>query len=305
MTERRPLNPRLVSGARAAARPLGRPASLVFALTPVLLAARGLAENQPVPPLNAPDLGGIARTLADYPGTATLILFWNPSNQRSRAALCAVSELAAGYQPAGLVTVVSGPAGGDEIGQALEACKIRPAVLLDAGRKVFGDYQIIALPTLLVTAEDDHKLKHKFAGFGREAIGDAQTAMDALYGRQRAAVAAPEGSPEAIRRYGMAQKLLKAGMKTQAEGLLEALTKSHPEFRPAWVAVGYRRIAADRADDAGQCFEKALAMDQGATDVAAGMAWLAWKKGNRDQAKTWLGRVPADDPNRNLLEEIR
>ena len=303
MTGRRPARPQRVNLGEVSLR--GVPACCMFVLVPILLANRGLALNQPVPVLKAPDLEGVSRTLADYPGKATLILFWNPANARSRSAVCQVVAMAAGYQPVGLVTVVSGPAARDEITSSLAECKQRPAVLLDPGRGVFADYQIVALPTLLIATED-RNLKFKAAGFGREGVGQAQEVLDAIYGRQREArESGPKAAPEALHEYAMARKFIKLGLNAQAESALESITTKHPEYRPAWVDLGYRRIAAGRVDDAGQCFQRALALDKNATDVAAGMAWLAWKQGKPDEAKDWSGRVAPGDPNLGLLKEIR
>ena len=303
MTGRKPVPRQCANAGRGRLRSF--PAWLAFALVPVLLAARGLALNQPVPELTAPDPDGTLHTLADYAGKATLILFWNPANARAKSALCEVASLAAGYQPMGMVTVVSGPSGRDEISAALSECKQRPAVLLDPGRRVFSDYQIIALPTLFIMTED-RILKFKAAGFGHEGIGQAQEILDTIFGRRAAEQAiAPTASPEALRKFAMAQSFIKFGLNAQAVSALESVTTKHPEFRPAWVALGYQRIAAGRVDDAGQCLRKAQALDRNATDVAAGMAWLAWKSGNPDEARNWSQRVSPGDPNRLLLEEVR
>ena len=301
MTGRRPVLKKTAEIRRSPWRACG---ALALAAAPALLASRGLALNQPVPELRAADLAGVAHSLKEYGGKATLILFWHPANARAAAAVCGVAALAANYEQAGLATVVSGPAERNSIEAAVAPCERKPAVLVDPGRKAFADYQIVALPTLLVVAPD-RTLKFKAAGFGREGMGQAQTALDELYGRPKAAAAAGTAAPEAVRRFAMAQKFLKLGLKAQGVKALEEVTATHPEFRPAWVALGYQRLAGERAEEAGQCFAKAMALDSGASDIAAGMAWLAWKQGRSGEVKAWLDRVPLDDPNRSILEKVR
>ncbi|MBI5086089.1 MAG: tetratricopeptide repeat protein [Acidobacteria bacterium] len=282
-----------------------RLARLLCALAPAVLASRGLAENQPLPDFRAPDLNGVPRTLADYSGKATLVLFWTPANARSRSALCAAASLAAGYPQCNLVTLVSGDVGRNDISQALQACKDRPPVLLDSDRRAFGDYQVISLPTLLV-AGADRKLKAKLAGFGVEGLGQAQTALDALYGRQKTAGAAtPDAAPEALQRYSMARRFAGLGLSDQAVSTLRSVTTGFPAFRPAWLDLAYLHIAAGRSDEAAACLSKAVELDKAANDAAAGMAWLAWKRGDLEQARSWASRVPAADPNAKLIGDIR
>ncbi len=274
------------------------------AILPGLIGARGLAEGQPVPELRAPELGGAVRTLADFPGRVTVLLFWQPDNPRSCQALCKIAELEGAYERGALATVVSGGHEKPEIEAALKACRSQAPVLLDAERKIFGDYQIVALPTLMLVGRD-RLLKYKIAGFGLEGVGEIAARLDALYGRQKAVVAAPVGPPEAIRRYGLAQQLLKAGMKAQAESLLEAVTNSHPEFRPAWVRLGYLRIGGGREEEAATALRRALELDPQLRDVAAGLAWVCWKKGDSAGAAKWAAAADDKDPNYNLVREIR
>lgn len=274
--------------------------TLVLAIT----GAPALTEDGPVPAVRAPDLEGKIRTLADFPGRVTLLLFWQPDIERSRQALCSIAELAAAYEPGALATVVPGPHEQTEIKQALGACRRQPAVLLDPDRKISAAFQVIAQPTVILVGPDG-RLQYKVAGFSSEGVGAVQVRLDEIYGRRKTPAAAPVGTAQEVRRYGLAQQLLRVGMTAQAESILQSLTAEHPDFRPAWVALGYRKIAAGEADEAKACFEKALALDPQPTDVAAGLAWVWWKKGDAAQSAKWAAAVDRKDPNYGLIAEIR
>ena len=266
--------------------------------------ARGLELNAPVPEFTAPDLAGATRTLADFPGRVTLLLFWQPDNPRSCRVLCEIADLQGVYERSALATIVSGAHQKAEIEEALKGCRNRPPVLLDPDRVIFGAYQIVALPTLMLVGPD-RLLKYKIAGLGLQGVGEVQAHLDAVYGREKALAAAPAGPPDVVRRFGMAQQLLKAGMQAQAERILESLTMGHPEFRPAWVSLGYCRVAGNRPGEAQAAFETAMALDARAADVAAGMAWVSWRRDDAAGAAEWAARTNGNDPNHALADEIR
>jgi tetratricopeptide (TPR) repeat protein len=177
-------------------------------------------------------------------------------------------------------------------------------VLLDRDRAAFAAYQIIALPTLIVLGPD-RTVKYKEAGFSHEGISSLTAKLDEIYGHRQASASMPEGSPEAIRRYGLAMQFLKKGLSERAEELLTQLVKDHPEYRPAWVSLGYCRIASGKVEESRECLEKAYALNKNNTDVAAGLAWVWWKKGDSAQSEKWTAMVGGDDPNRSLILEIR
>ena len=274
----------------------GFPACVVFTLAPVLLATRGLALNQPVPDLKAPDLEGVVHTWP-LSGKATVILFWDPSHARARSAVCQVSSVTANYD-SWVWLVVSGPSAVTRLPRCRN--KQRPVCWTPTGPP--SPTTRSSLPTSLSRRGAPSETRPPdLAGRIRPRRGSRQYLRPQKTGK----VAVSEAAPEALREFAMAQKFNKLGLSAQAASTLESVTAKHPEFRPAWVALGYLRIAAGRVDDAGQCLGKALALDKDATDVAAGMAWLAWKQGRPGEAKNWSDRVAPDDPNRRLLEELR
>lgn len=262
-----------------------------------------LALDQPVPDLAAQDLLSAQRTLADFPGRATLILFWQPDKERGRQAVCSVADLLRSYEPGALVTVVSGAHPKQGIEQALDACRYKPAVLLDPDRTAFRDFQVVAFPTLFIIGRG-RRLIYRIAGFGTEGMGDIQAKLDAIYERSRPHAEALKEPPELIRRFGLARQLLRVGMVSQGEAILEELVKSHPDFRPAWVCLGYRRIAAGRADDALACFDKSQQLDPERRDVAPGLVWIWERKGNRAESEKWARAVNRGDPNAAPAGEI-
>ena len=275
----------------------------VLALGLLLCEAHGLAQDEPAPEFAAVDIEGAKHTLADYAGRVTLLLFWHPENARSRAAVCAVSKLAGVRESAPVVTIVSGAADPAVVKKAAADCEPHPAVLLDPERIIFGDYRVIALPTLLLI-DSGHRLKFKIAGFAAEGLGEVENRLDEIYHTaRRPAKEPPLGPPEAVRRLGLAQQLLKVGMPQQAEKVLRTLVESHPKFGPAWSSLGYLHIAAGRVEEAFLCLEKAR--EAGAADVAAGLAWVWWKKGDAAQAAHWMEQAGPQDPHADLFREIK
>ena len=262
---------------------------------------RGLTVGKPVPPLVAVDLRGVKRTLEDFPGKIRLVLFWHPKYRRSEAALCGTAELAAEYEGAALLTVVSGPIDREELEKAVQACGQPVPVLLDPDRKNYGRYQIVAAPSLLLVS-DDGKLLHRTAGFGREGLGDLRGRLDKLFGRARPEVPKPSGDDRQERRLAMARQLLRLGMDDQAGKILRQLTEESRDFRPAWVALGYLEVQRGAVEAAEKAFQRARELEPEAVDIAAGMSWVWQQKGDWEQAQKWAAKVPADDPHRDLLK---
>lgn len=275
---------------------------LMVAATPALFGAR---LNQVVPDFHATDLQGKGRSLDDFSARATVMLFWRPEAERARNAVCALAEeIKRGYSEAQLVTIVSGAHENSEIVSVVDHCRTPVTVLLDRDRSLFDSFEIIALPTVMVLGAD-RKLRYKAAGFSHEGIAEVAACLDQMFGRTRPETTVPEGSPEAIRRYGLALRLLKLGLKAQATDLLEQLVKDHPEYRPGWVSLGYCEIAAGEVDKSRECLEKAFNLDPKNTDVAAGLAWVCWKRGDSSEAARWASMVSDKDPNAGLISEAR
>lgn len=276
--------------------------ALTFAGAPAIY---GIQLNDPAPDFKIADLQGNERTLGDFSGKATVLLFWRPEAERARDAVCDVSKaLSSGYEGTSLFTIVSGEHLRADIESVLQHCGKNIPVLLDLDRTVFAAYQIIALPTLMILGPD-RSVKYKEAGFSHEGIALLKTHLDEIYGRKREMIAVPEGSPEAIRRYGLAMQFLRKGLCERAEEMLLQLVKDHPEYRPAWVTLGYRRIASGGVEESREYLEKAFELDQKNMDVAAGLAWVWWKKGDSVQSAKWAEKVGDSDPNAGLILEIR
>ncbi len=267
-------------------------------------AALGIQVEQSAPDFKIPDLQGNIRTLDDFSGKVTVLLFWRPEAARARDAVCKVSEaLGSDYEGSRLVTIVSGEHKRADIEAVLEHCGKSVPVLLDPDRKAFAAYQIIALPTLMILSSG-RTVKYKEAGFSHEGISSLTVKLDEIYGRKQSERVVLEGAPEAIRRYGLAMQFLKKGLNERAEQLLTQLVQDHPEYRPSWVSLGYQRIAEGKVEESRKCLEKAYSLDHNNPDVAAGLAWVWWKKGDRAQSAKWTAMVSGDDPNRGLITEI-
>jgi peroxiredoxin len=278
-----------------------RQAVLFLALALAGAAGSGFQTNRAAQDFKIPDLQGNPKRLDDFSGKATILLFWRPEAERARDAVCTVSKaLSSGYDGTRLVTIVSGEHAKADIESVLEHCGGQIPVLLDRDRAAFAAYQVIALPTLIILSPD-HSIKYKEAGFSHEGISALTAKLDELYGKGHPTMSVPEGSPEAIRRYGLAMQFLKKGLNERAEELLLQLVKDHPEYRPAWVGLGYSRIAQGKIEQSRESLEKAHDLDRNNSDVAAGLAWVWWKKGDSAQSAKWAALVTGNDPNSGLL----
>ena len=277
---------------------------LIFLFTAVP-AAIGIDLDQKVPDFKAADMQGNIHTLDEYSGKATIVLFWRPEAERARNSVCEVDDaINPSYEGVHLVTIVSGEHDLSEIQSVLDHCRRQVAVLLDRDRRIFADYNIIALPTLMVLSPE-RKLEYKEAGFSHEGIANLTEQLDIIYGRKQQTVSLPEGSPEAIRRFGLATQFLKKGLHERAEELLMQLVEDYPGYRPAWVSLGYCRIELGKVEGSRECLEEAVSLDAENTDVAAGLAWIWWGKGCLEEAARWASRVGDDDPNIRLISEIQ
>jgi tetratricopeptide (TPR) repeat protein len=270
-----------------------------------VLPAFGIDAGHAAPDFRVADLQGNIRTLDEFSGKATLVLFWRPEAERARNAVCEVADaIHSSYEGARLVTIVSGEHDRVDIESVLEKCNQPVPVLLDRDRRIFAAYDIIALPALLVLNSEGN-LEYKEAGFSHEGIARLTAQLDEIYGRKHPAIALPEGAPDAIRRYGLAMQFLKKGLSARAEDLLAQLVQDHAEYRPAWVSLGYCRIGLGKVEESRECLEKAHSLDQANTDVAAGLAWVWWKKGNSAKSAEWAAIVDDNDPNSNLIYKIQ
>jgi len=279
--------------------------SILILMFTAVTALPGVDGDQVAPDLKAADLKGTFHTLDEFSGKATVVLFWRPEAERARNAVCEVDDaIGSAYEGTLLVTIVSGEHDQSEIESVVEQCNRPVPVLLDRDRRIFAAYKIIALPTLMIL-DPEKKLKYKEAGFSHEGIAYLTEQLDEIYGRKQPKIALPEGSPEAIRRYGLAMQFIKKGLCTRAEDLLWELVQDHPEYRPAWVSLGYCRIELGKVEESRECLEKAYSLDQENPDVAAGLAWIWREKGNRAKSEKWAAIVDDDDPHCNLIYEIQ
>jgi len=268
-------------------------------------AVLGIDIDQTVPDFKAADLQGNVHTLDEYSAKATIVLFWRPEAELARNAVCEVDDaIGASYEGTRLVTIVSGEHDLSEIQSVLDHCRRQVSVLLDPDRRIFADYNIIALPTLMVLSPE-RKLEYKEAGFSHEGIANLTAELDIIYGRKQPEVSIPEGPPEAIRRFGLAMQFFKKGLNERAEVLLMQLIEDHPGYRPAWVSLGYCRIELGKVEESRECFEEAYSLDTKNPDVAAGLAWICWQKGCLEEAAKWASLVGDDDPNSGLVYEIQ
>ena len=270
----------------------------------ILVVGQGRAQA-PVPEVQVADLAGTPRSLLASPGRGQVVLFWQPDHARARSALCEVSRLTNAYEATPLAAVVPGVYGRAEIEQAAAACTVKPNILfVDVGREAFSALRVVALPTALVI-DSEKRLQLRLAGFGSEALSQLQEALDAMDGRKPLQKAVTPSEPSsAVGRLEMARRLLKLRMVEKAVDILTALTKEYPGFRPAWVTLGYQRIAEENLEGAGMCLDKALSLDPGAIDVAPGLAWIWSKRGDRQQAARWVRAADRRDPHYSIVERL-
>lgn len=268
-----------------------------FSILLCMMAHLGFTQNPLAPQVRVSDLSGTPHDLLAPAAKGQVVIFWQPDHPRARVALCEVAKMAAAQKNTPLVAVVSGVYARDEIEQATANCALKPAVLLDAKREAFSAYHVIALPTVLVL-DSEKRVLLRLAGFGSDASSQLQESLDAIHGRKPIHAEVPLPEPHgAVGRLEMARRLLKLGMANKAEEILMSLTKELPGYRPAWVTLGYKRVADGQPDQAKDCFDKALTIDGKQMDVAPGLAWVYWQKGDRERTAQWVSAADPKDPN--------
>ncbi|MBY0563608.1 MAG: YaiO family outer membrane beta-barrel protein [Hyphomonadaceae bacterium] len=84
----------------------------------------------------------------------------------------------------------------------------------------------------------------------------------------------------AVHRYGCAD-----------HGTREARTIADPDDADAWVRLGFARAASHDAAGAEEAFARALAIAPGYDDAKLGLAQLAYRAGDLEEARRWLGAI--------------
>ena len=263
--------------------------------TRVALAFRNIDEGQPAKPFTLKDTSGKDTSLSDASGKVVVLLFFKPDQKNSQDALSDLQKIYDKYSVKGVsVIAIMSEAGGESaLPELLAKLKITYPVLLDAARKVYGDWGVFLYPTTGVIDKNGVLSAH-IPSYNRkyaEAVdGNVRLALGEINKEQLAAILNPKAVAEASPERKKAERHMMLGEKMVERKLLEKAAAEYaeavaadPSFAEAHVRYGFILLKQGDAQKARENFAKALELNPRAEDAAAGMGASAVALGEVDK----------------------
>lgn len=203
------------------------------------------------------------------------------------------------------------------LGEQAAASRVPAIVLHDAGRKAFGDYRVLVIPSVVVVS-GDRKVIYAAPGFLPRLRGLLREALLVATGQQtpeqldRALAAGDEGasgheSSRADRLIHLGEQLARHGMDDMAEARYREALALRRDSVPGRVALGRLLLRQEKIDAAEEQFREALEVDASSVDAALGLvrAHLARDSADLEAAegsvRAVLDRAPGSAEARYLL----
>ncbi len=246
--------------------------SLHAFITPSAAAGQNLQVGTKAPDFTLKDLNGQAKTFADVKGAKlTVLVFWASWSKNSPDALTKMEDLYHKYKGKGLAVVAINVDSQDMDDQTISGIKARISelkldvpVLIDYGLVAFHDYEVIAVPTVVVL---DHGMKIKYELFGFPIVGSEEL-LDYINGQFGAAKKGAVSSgksykpdDEALRCYNLGMRMLKGRMASMAPAWFEKAIAADPKFARPNISLGEYYQTNDEPKLAREQFEQALSKE--------------------------------------------
>ncbi len=240
---------------------------------PVVLAFRNLSEGQPVHGFTLKDTGGADVALSSYSGKIVVAVFFRPDQAMSQKALADLERLYEKYKGKDVAVLAITP----ELNQAenikalIDKEKLGYPVLLDEGRKVYGDWGVFVYPTTGILDKDarlyryvasyDWKYADAVETYVRLALGEINQAQaDEILNPTQVVELSP-AKKKAQRHMNLAEHLAARQMPDKAAAEYEAAIESDPTLVEARVKYGFLLLKTGSAAKAMENFKKAAEMD--------------------------------------------
>ena len=259
------------------------------------LAFRNINEGQPVPGFTLKDMGGSDVSLSSYAGKVVIVAFIKPDQENSAEALRDLQKMNARLQAKGIAILAVMPEMDQQAGlkELVEKEKITFPVLLDDGRKVYGEWGAFLYPTTgiidkegkLAVQVPSHNRKYAETVEGNALLAAGEVTkeqLDAKLNPKEKEKLTPE-QKEASRRMMLAQKLLERKMIDKAAAELEQAVQADPNLAEARVKYGFVLLKTGDPVKARENFTKAVEINPRAEDAKAGLGAALTAQGEVDK----------------------
>ncbi len=249
----------------------------------IRLAFRNLNEGQPVRGFTMKDTGGNDVALSAYSGKLVVAVFFRPDQEASQKALSDLQKLYDKYSGKGVVFLAITPELEQEqkIRDLVEKEHIKFPVLLDAGRKVYGDWGVFLYPTTGILDKETKLYKH-VASYNRQygetveayirlLLGEInKEQLDAILNPKEMTELTPE-QKKAQRHMNLAGRMIERKLLDKAAAEYEQAIESDPKLVEAHVKYGFLLLKMGNGQKAMENFKKAIELDPKAPDAEAGL----------------------------------
>jgi len=233
-------------------------------------ALSSLEVGMEAPDFRLQDISHKSFRFADLKGEKlTVLVFWATWSGNSQKALRQMQELQRTYANSGLSVIAINVDRQEmnetvltSIRQLVEQQQITLPVLLDQGLRVFNDYGVIAVPSLVVL-DSKRVIRRELSGYPLLGADELKRYLEAtLEDKPLAvphAVAGYQPDKKAVRLWNMGRSSMKSErMAAQAEGWFKKAIAADPDFTLPYLSLGALYYRQHRLAEAQQQFETVL-----------------------------------------------
>lgn len=268
--------------------------ALVFSAHASVLAFRNVDEGQTAPVFTLQDASGKDVSLSDGAGNITIVIFFKPDQVFSQSAVAALENIHKKYEKKGVhvIGVMSEMDKQEQLKQLVEKEKITFPVLLDPGRKVYGQWGVFLYPTTGIVDKNgklavhvpsyDRKYPQVVEQNVRLLLGEiTKEQMDAILNPKQV-VQLSEGQKKAERHMMLGRQMVERRMLDKAAAEYAQAVQDDPENAPARVSYGFLLLKLGDAAKAQENFKKAAEINPRADDAKTGIGAAMVQQGDVD-----------------------
>ncbi|HEY3346920.1 MAG TPA: redoxin domain-containing protein [Nitrospirota bacterium] len=247
------------------------------------IAFRNVEPGQTPPDFTLKDTAGRDVSLSAKGGSVVVVAFVKPDQDASQKAMADLQKIQDKFGKRGVsvLAVVSEMGEQAQLKDVVEKNKITYPILLDDGRKVYGQWGAFLYPTTGVIDKTGKMILHVPSHnrkYQETLEGNIRLALGEINQEQLNAALNPvekekltEGQKEASRRMLLAQRLIERKQYDKAAEELSKAVEADPESCPARVKYGFILLKLGDAVKAKESFTKAVELNPKDNDARAGL----------------------------------
>lgn len=275
--------------------------------------ARGPAPGAAAPPIKLPDLDGNPIDLSISPRQPQVVIFGDLAHPGVREAMANVVSVAAERRRAGdavtTVLVISHNDDPAKLRADAAAGGFPSLILHDEGRRTFGAYRILVMPTVVVVDRDGKvvytitgPVPHSKENLSAALLLCAGKLTDEQFRRAVDAEATPAEAPSAARAerlVHLGHELVRHGLYEIAESRFKEATEIAPANPEAQVGLAGVLLRTGRLDEAEAAYRAIASADKESIDAAIGLATVQALRGGDglDKAELAASELVAKYPS--------